>query len=173
MLLPRDQALRFIEGYKTVLLRVLEYTQTPRTASLNQDLADARALVSSDPHLVDAALAELASEDHTVEPTVVAAIRTLRLKRWFYLRHGKTFAVFLDKEIKSAYAVRALTTPLNELLDEPPFLIKAGMLEFENHFICDGLVLNSVALGSGYRVQLNAAYTRIRKEGNFHARPAS
>lgn len=173
MLLPRDQALRFIEGYKTVLLRVLADTQTPRTASMTQDLADARALVCSDPKLIDAALVELASEGQAVEPTVVAALRTLRLNRWIYLRHGKTFAVFLDKESKSAYAVRALTTPLNELFDEPPLLLETGVLEFENHFICDGLVLNPVLVGPGYRAQLNTAYARIRKEGNFHARPAA
>lgn len=140
---------------------------------MNQDLADARALAYSDPHLIDTALAELASEDQAIEPTVVASLRTLRLDQWIYLRHGKTFAVFLDRKIKSAYAVRALTTPLNELIDEPPFLLTAGLLEFENHFICDGLVIRSIALGHGYRTQLNAAYSRIRKEGNFHARPAA
>jgi hypothetical protein len=173
MLLPREQAFRFIEGYKAVLLRVLADTDTPRPGSINQDLADARALVHANPRLTDAALEKLASENEAVEPTVVAALRTLRLNQWVYLRQAKTFAVFLDKEIKSAYAVRALTTPLNELLDEPPFMLEAGLLEFEGHFICDGLVLNPIALGPGYRAQLNSAYTRIRKEGNFHARTAA
>lgn len=172
MLLPYDQAMRFIDGYKAVLLRVLADAGTPLTDSIEQDLIDARALAHADPERVNAALDGLAAENETVEPTVVAAIRTLRLGQWIYLRHGKTLAVFLDKSNRNAYAVRALTTPLNELVDEPPFLLETGLIEFEGHFICDGLVRNPIRLGSGYRSQLNAAYTHIRKQGNFHARPA-
>lgn len=173
MLLPREQALRFIEGYKAILLRVLSDTNTPSEGSINESLAEARTLGHAEPNLIEAAIAGLASEDKTVAPTVVAAIRSLRVSQWVYLRHTKTFAVFLDKEIKHAYAVRALTTPLNELLDEPPFAFEAGLLEFEGNFICDGLVLNPVALGPGYRSQLKTAYTLIRKAGNFHAAPAA
>ncbi|WP_369942354.1 hypothetical protein [Xanthomonas medicagonis] len=170
MLLPREQALRFIEGYKSILFRVLSDADAPRTGSINEDLATARALVHANPSLIDAAVTRLTSESDPIEPTVVAAMRTLRFRQWVYLRHTKTFAVFLDKEIKNAYAVRALTTPLNELLDEPPFIFEAGVLEFEGHFICDGLILNPIALGRGYRAELNAAYTSIRKAGNFYAR---
>jgi len=47
MLLPREQALRFIDGYKAVLLKVLENTNTPTTRSINDDLASARTLVKS------------------------------------------------------------------------------------------------------------------------------
>ena len=172
MLLPYDQAMRFVEGYKAVLLRVLADTRTPLTESIEQDLINARALADADPQLVSAALDGLAAENAAVEPTVVAAIGTLRLGQWIYLRHGKTFAVFLDKSNQNAYAVRALTTPLDELVDAPPFLLETGLLEFEGHFICDGLVRDPIRLGSGYRSQLNAAYTRIRQQGNFHARPA-
>lgn len=173
MLLPCDQAHRFIEGYKAVLLRILANARKRRTKSMSRDLADARALMWSEPHRLDAALVDLASENLAVEPPVVAAMRTLKLDRWIYLRQGKTLAVFLDKAIRNAYAVRALTTPLNELLDELPVLLETGLLEFEKRFICDGLVLSPTILGSNYRAEFNAAYTRIRKDGNFHAHPAA
>jgi len=173
MLLPREQALRFIDGYKAVLLRILEDTNTPTTGSINDDLASARTLVKTDRGLLEAALSELEAEGKSVEPTVASAIRSLRVEQWVYLRHTKTFAVFLDKRIENAYAVRALTTPLDELLDEPPFTFEAGLLEFEGLFICDGLVLNPVILGPGYRSQLKSAYAQLRKAGKFHAHAAA
>jgi hypothetical protein len=173
MLLPREQALRFIDCYKAVLVRVLEDTNTATTESINNDLASARTLVKTDRGLLEAALSELAAEGKSIEPAVASAIRSLRVEQWVYLRHTKTFAVFLDKRIENAYAVRALTTPLDQLLDEPPFTFEAGLLEFEGLFICDGLVLNPIALGPGYRSQLKSAYAHLRKIGKFHAHAAA
>jgi hypothetical protein len=170
MLLPREQALRFINGYKPMLLRMLANTGTAETGDVNADLAEARSLGKADPRLFDTALRDLANEGNAVEPAVVAAIRSLKVGLWFYLRQAKTFAVFLDKEMENAYAVQALTTPLDELLDKPPFAMETGVVEFEGQFVCDGLALNPVLLGPGYRAQLNAAYSALRKSGRFHVR---
>jgi hypothetical protein len=170
MLLPREQALRFINGYKPALLRVLKNTNTASTGSVNDDLAAARSLIVEDRKLLEVAFTDLANEGEAVDPEVVAAIRSMRVGIWVYLRHTKTFAVFLDQEVKEAYAVRALTTPLNELLDEPPFALETGVFEFQSQFVCDGLALNPVALGPGYRSQLKAAYSQLRKSGHFHER---
>ena len=170
MLLPREQAFRFINGYKPALLRVLANTNTASTGSINDDLVAARALVHGDKDLFEAALADLATEGTPVEAEVAAAIRSIRVELWIYLKHTKTFAVFLDKEARNAYAVRALTTPLDELLDEPPFALETGVFRFQGVFVCDGLALNPVALGPGYRAQLKAVYSQLRKSGKFHAR---
>jgi hypothetical protein len=48
MLLPREQAFRFIDGYKAVLLRILKDTNTPTTRPINNDLTSARTLVKAD-----------------------------------------------------------------------------------------------------------------------------
>jgi len=173
MLLPRDQALRLINGYKPMLLRVLQNTGTAETGNINTDLAAARTLGTENPALFESALSDLEAEGNPVEPSVVAAIRSLKVGVWLYLKHGKTYAVFLDKDAKNAYAVRALTTPLNELLDEPPFAVETGVFEFEGNFVCDGLALNPVALGPGYRAQLNTVYSSLRKAGRFRARTAA
>jgi hypothetical protein len=170
MLLPREQAIRFINGYKPALLRVLENTNTASTGSINDDLAAARALIVEDRNLLEVALTDLATEGAPVDPEVVSAMRSIKVGIWLYLKHTKTFAVFLDKEAKEAYAVRALTTPLNELLDEPPFALETGVFEFQGLYVCDGLALNPVALGPGYRSQLKAVYSQLRKSGHFHAR---
>ena len=173
MLLPRDQALRFINGYKPMLLRVLANTATVESGDINSDLAAARTLGKENPALFEKALADLSAEGTPVEPSVVAAIRSLKVALWLYLRQGKNYAVFLDTEAKNAYAVRALTTPLNELLVEPPFAVEIGVFEFEGRFVCDGLALNPVALGPHYGSQLSAAYSALRKSGRFHARAAA
>ena len=170
MLLPREQALRFINGYKPALLRVLANTNTPSSGSINEDLVAARALVSGSRELLEAALSDLAVEGKPVETEVAAAIRSIRVELWLYLKDTKTFSVFLDKDAKNAYAVRALTTPLKELLDEPPFAVETGVFSFQGVFVCDGLALNPVALGPGYRTQLKAVYSQLRKSGKFHAR---
>ena len=102
MLLPREQALRFINGYKPALLRVLANTNTASTGSINDDLVAARALVHGDKDLFEAALADLATEGTPVEAEVAAAIRSIRVELWIYLKHTKTFAVFLDKEARNA-----------------------------------------------------------------------
>ena len=173
MLLPRDLALRFINGYKPTLLRVLANAGNKETGEINTDLTAARTLAKDNPSLIEVALASLAEEGKPVEPDVASAIRSIRVELWLYVKHTKTFAVFLDAKAENGYAVRALTTPLNELVDEPPFAFEAGIFEYEGMFVCDGLVLNPIALGPGYRSQLKAAYSLLRKSGGFHARTAA
>ena len=168
MLLPREHALRFIDGYKAVLLRVLEEANKPTTSSIDNDLVSARSLIKADRGLLEVALTKLEGEGKSVEPKVASAIRTLKVDQWVYLHHTKTYAVFLDKAVENAFAVRALTTPLYELWDDPPFVIEAGLLEYEGHYICDGLFLNPFALGPNYRSQLKSAHARLRKAGKFY-----
>jgi hypothetical protein len=173
MLLPREQAFRFINGYKAVLLRVLANTNTKSTVSTDQDLCDARAKVHEDRKLLDAALSDLAREGSPVEPDVVAAIRSVKLGLWLYLKQNNTHAVFLDKAVSKAYAVKALTTPLTELLDGAPVAIETGLFEYEGVFVCDGLVLRPVGIGPGLRAQLREDFSRLRKSGHFLTRPAA
>ncbi len=172
MLLPRDSALRFIEGYKAILLRVLDEAGLARSDSITGDLAAARTHAKDKRDLVEQAIADLEVQGRPVEASVVSAVRTMKVDNWVYLRHTRTFAVFLDKEIQNAYEVKALTTPLNQLVDEPPFVFEAGLFEYEGAFVCDGLALNPVALGPGYRAQFKAAYSAIRKAGRLHVRAA-
>ena len=173
MLIAREPALRFIEGYKAILLRVLVDAGMPRTRSITDDLAAARSHAKDRPELIDHAIAELEATGQPVEPNVINAVRSLKVDQWVYLRHTKTFAVFIDKAVENAYQVRALTTPLNQLVDEPPFAFEMGVFEYEGFFVCDGLALNPVALGPGYKAQLKAAYSTIRKAGRLHAGTAA
>ena len=115
--------------------------------------------------MIDLAIAELESDGRAVEPDVVLAVKRMKVDRWVYLRQTKRFAVFIDKMVENAYEVRALTTPLDELVGEPPCTFEIGVFEYEGVFVCDGLALGPIALGPGYRAQFKAAYTAIRKAG--------
>ncbi len=168
MLLHYNQAINFIDNYKLILLRVLANTGTAQTGNMRANLAVARALGTENPALFETALACLAVEGSPVEPSVAAAIRSLKFARWLYLRQGKRYAVFLDGAAKNAYAVHALTTPLDELLGEPPFFIETGVVAFGGRFVCDGLISSHTALGPGYRAQFGATYSALRKSGKFH-----
>lgn len=168
MLLPRDRALQFIEGYKAVMLQVLATAGMSRTDSVTQDLANARTHAVSDPGSIDRAMQVLADRGEHVSPSVAGAIRSLKLGRWIYLRHARSFAVFLDEALENAYEVRALTTPLNELIDEPPMVFEAGLFAYEGLFVCDGIVLNPVLLGAGYEAEFKSAYTALRQGGKLH-----
>lgn len=172
MLLPRDQALRFIKGYKAVLLQVLSASGKPRSGSIIDDLAAARTHAKEKPELMENAFSELSAQGRWIGETVANAIRTMQVSQWVYLRHTKTAAIFLDKEVKNAFAVKALTTPLFEVVKEPPFTFEAGVFKYLGNYVCDGIVLNPVLLGPGYKAQFNAAYSTIRKAGRFHAKAA-
>ncbi|MCA3593411.1 MAG: hypothetical protein IOC94_18155, partial [Methylocystis sp.] len=106
MLVPRDDALRFIDGYRTMLLRVLADTGTAASEDPLVDLAAARSLGKDNPGLFEAALCSLAADGRALEPAIATAIRSLTIGLWFYLRQGKTYAVMLDGELQNAYAVR-------------------------------------------------------------------
>jgi hypothetical protein len=135
-------------------------------------LAIARTIAKEQPGLLGSALTQLSAYGQGIDQAVADAIQTMRVAQWVYLRHTKTAAIFIDSEVKNAFAVRALTTPLNEVVESPSFTFEAGVFEYVGHYVCDGIVANPVFLGAGYRAQFNAAYTAIRKAGRFHAKPA-
>ncbi len=168
MLLPRDSAMQFIDGYKAVMLQVLAAADLPSTDSITQDMANARTHAMSEPGSIERAMEAIANRGEHLPLTVAAAIRSLRVCRWIYLRHTRSFAVFLDEALENAYEVRALTTPLNELIDEPPMVFEAGLFIYEGLFVCDGIVLEPVLLGAGYAAEFKAAYTALRQAGKLH-----
>jgi hypothetical protein len=172
MLLPRDQALRFIEGYKAVLLQVLHASGKSSSGSIIDDLASARSLAKDKSELIEDAFSDLSNQAQFIDPTVAQAIRTMKVSQWIYLRHTKTAAIFVDIEVENAFAVKALTTPLFEVAEEPPITFETGVFKYLGNYVCDGIVLNPVLIGPGYKAQFNAAYSTIRKAGCFHAKAA-
>lgn len=173
MLISPESSSRFISCYKSILLEVLQAIGQPPTNDVIQDLARARTHCIRHPEAVAAAIAALQDSGQILDPEVVRSLGTLKVEQWVYLRHTTRYAIFLDKDAKCAYAVKALTTPIHEVVGGQAVVFETGLVEFDGQFVCDGIVSGPVFLGSGYRAQFNAAYSELRKSGKFLVQPSA
>jgi hypothetical protein len=171
MLLDPVQAQRFIAGYKAILLHVHAAAKLTKGKSVIADLAAARGYLTEHPQNLNVAFIALEAEKCGIEDDI--AIRSMRVDQWVYLRHTTRYAVFIDHEMTTARAVRALTDPIAAITGKPPVTFKAGVFEFDGCYVCDGIIDTPVYLGPGYRATYNAAYARLRKTGHFLVVPAS
>jgi len=170
MLLPHDQAMRFIEAYKAALLEVLAMEHIEQTGSVIENLAKARDLVAKAPDLLDGAIKRTTNQGIQIEPDVLLAIRSLRVSHWVFLRQNRISAIFIDQAVQNSYSVKALTTPLDQVVSPVPCVFKAGVFTFLGYHVCDGIIQDFVGLGPGYRSQFNAAYAQIRTAGRHHGK---
>jgi hypothetical protein len=173
VLLAPESSSRFINSYKAILLEVLRAVGHPSTNNVIQDLARARTHCTQYPDAMTTAIAMLQDSGQILDAEVVRSLGTLKVEQWVYLRHTTRYAIFLDKAVKNAYAVKALTTPIHEVVGGQAAAFETGLVEFEDQFVCDGIVMGPVFLGRGYRAQFNAVYSELRKSGNFLVKPSS
>lgn len=165
-------AQRFIAGYKALLLHVHAMAKLNKGKSVIADLATARAHLTEHPQNLNAAFLELEADKRGIEDDIATAIRSMRVDHWVYLRHTTRYAVFIDHEITTARAVRALTDPIAAITGKPAVTFKAGVFEFDGCYVCDGIIETPVYLGPGYRATYNAGYAQLRKAGQFLVAPA-
>jgi len=158
----------FIDGYKAVLLEVLSMAGSRRTEDVLNDLADARSYAAINMKALDCAIGTVKDRGELLSSEVESAIRSLRVGRWFHLRHTTRYALLLDEAVENAYAIKALTNPLHEIVGAKAVSFEAGVVEYKNQYVCDGIILNPLYLGPGVRKSLKEAYARIKAEGRFH-----
>jgi hypothetical protein len=170
MLLPRDQALRFIEGYKSTLLQVLAAAEVVRTNSVIEDLGVARTRIKVQPQELEEALVVLETSGLLTDEVITRAIRSMKVSRWIYLKHTSQAAILIDEKVQNAFAVKTLTNPIYELADPAPSVFEAGVLEYCGHYVCDGLIMNPVMLGPRISAQLKRDYAEIKKSGRFYTK---
>ncbi len=173
MLLAPESASRFINNYKTILLEVLRAMGESPTGNVVHDLARARTHCTQHPEAMATAISTLQDAGHALDAEVVRSVNTLKVAQWVYLRHTTRYAIFLDKAVKNAYAVKALTTPIHLVVGGQAAAFETGLVEFEDQFVCDGIVLGPVFLGPGYRAEFNAMYSDLRKSEHFFVNPSS
>ena len=173
MLLHPDAARRFIDGYKSVLLEIHARMNVPRSQDLLDDLAKARGLAKAQPTALTDALAALKADGRGLADDVEQAIVSMRIARWVYLRSTTRHAIFIDHDVTNAYAVLALTNPIDAIVGGSGVTFEAGVFEFMGRYVCDGIVQSPVFLGAGYKGEFNTAYACIRREGRFHMKAAS
>jgi hypothetical protein len=172
MLISPVAAQRFMAGYKTLLLHVHAEFRLKKGSSVIAELAAARGYLTEHPQNLSVALAALEADQRGIEDDIATAIRSMRVDQWVYLRHTTRYAVFIDQEMTTARAVRALTDPIAAITGQPAVTFKAGIFEFDGCYVCDGIIETPVYLGSGYRASYNAGYTQLRKTGKFLVAPA-
>jgi hypothetical protein len=166
MVLEPALATQFIRGYTMLLLEIGGTDHQDQV--LLYRLAAARILLANNPKLLDLAVESLIQRFVEVDAQVVAALRSLRLKKWVYLRDTRSYSVFLDDESEEAFAVSGLNDRLRDIVGDSGAFLETGLLPFAGRFICDGIITQVVWLGRGIRGELNEAFQEIKSAGRFY-----
>lgn len=167
MIVTEHEAADFIDGYIVVMLEILGSTQEESEMTLVELLARGRSKYVSDRASLDDALGRLEARSVLVAPDVESAIRSLEVKRWFYLKDTATYSVFVDPSADIAYAVLGLTQRIRDLIGGSGAIVEIGLVQYRGHYVCDGLVSNVVWLGRNYRKHLTLTLAEIRARGAF------
>jgi hypothetical protein len=172
MQLDPTTAQTFIEGYKQILLMVHALYGMKGHRTPVERLIAARMPLFQETELLDEAVAALARRKGVVvDKEVIAAIRTLEVGKWVYLRDLTHHSILLHPDGFFARGVIGLTQPLRDLTGGPGVLFEAGILAIPGHFICDGLLSEVVALGTGYLGEYNRVFQELKATGAFHKVP--
>ena len=171
MVIDAQAAQTFILGYSKLLAEVHRLSNGKAGLELLNMLAAAREVIAASPSIIESAAAELERKESPVLLEVIAAIKSLQLKQWTYLRDTTRYSVFLEPSGKDAYAVLGLTNRLRDILGSSGVSLRTGMVEFGGRFVCDGIVSNPVWLGPNYRKEFSADLAGCKQAGRFHVSP--
>lgn len=171
MVIDPQAAQIFILSYSKLLAEVHRLSNGNAGLPLLEMLANAREATIASPSIIESAAAELERKESPVPLEIIAAIKSLQLKQWVYLRDTTRYSVFLEPSGKDAFAVLGLTNRLRDILGGAGVSFRTGMVEFGNRFVCDGIVSNPVWLGTNYRKEFSANLAILKKEGRFHVSP--
>lgn len=171
MILPPGIAGRFIDQYSALLATIRNTAGLPAEERIIPALASARSFLQDHPEALEPAIVKLAEEKKPLDADVLAAIRSLRIGRWFHLRSTSRYSIFMDKNTQHAYAVFGLTDPVGKIHGGGPMASRAGLMELCGKYVCDGILQDMVQLGPGYLAGLNESYRKIKEAGRFHRLP--
>ena len=170
MIIDPLSASKFIAVYKTLLLEIDRTGNDGRKSNLIKQLVAARSRLSSDPSLIDQALAALKSKSVVVDPEVVGSLRRLEVENWVFLRDTKVHSLFVHPSEHRAYGVLGLNDRIRDIVGGVGVVIETGLVQYAGRFVCDGLVARILWLGKNYRHSFNRTYQAIRSEGRFYSR---
>ena len=173
MIIDPLSASKFIAVYKTLLLEIDRTGQDGRKSNLIKRPVAARSRLSSDPSLIEQALAALKSKSLAVDPEVVASLRSLEVENWVFLRHTKLHSLFVHPSEHRAYGVLGLNDRVRDIVGGLSVVMETGLVQYAGRFVCDGLVSRIIWLGKNYRNSFNRVYHAIRSEGRFYSRYGS
>lgn len=166
MILDERSATAFISGYKKLLLEICG--PTGENLKLLERLVEGRKKLMSNASLLHDALSRIHAQAQHVDETVVAAASSLQVKSWVYLRDTRRYSVFLEPAGIFAYGAVGITDPIKELLGGAGALVETGLVLYEGHIVCDGLISSLTWIGPSNRRSLNEALSNIRSAGKFY-----
>ncbi len=171
MLLQSTEAAAFVLGYQAILQKLTVHRNFTSRQDFLAGLMEGRRKLAERPASIEVALDRLDAEGIRVESHVEQAIRTLRVRKWVYLRDTRYYSVFLDSDSESAFAVVGLTDRLRDVFGGSGVYLETGVVEYAGQYVCDGLFRSMAHLGPSYRQSLNDLYVAIRQAGRFQRRP--
>jgi len=166
MILDQRSAAAFINGYRQLLLEICG--PTGGEVKLLEQLVAGRKKLMSDGSLLEGALSRIRIQAQSVDDAVVSAAASLQVNSWVYLRDTRRYSLFLEPTGGVAYGVLGITEPIKELVGDAGALIETGLLSYDGHIVCDGLISSLLWIGPSYRRSYNEALSSIRSTGNFY-----
>ncbi len=139
MIIDPLSASKFIAVYKALLLEIDRPGHDGRKSNLIKRLVAARSRLSSDPSLIEQALAALKSKSVAVDPEVVGSLRSLEVENWVFLRDTKVHSLFVHPSEHRAYAVLGLNDRIRDIVGGVGVVIETGLVQYAGRFVCDGL----------------------------------
>ncbi|SEI38383.1 hypothetical protein SAMN04244579_00145 [Azotobacter beijerinckii] len=170
MIVGEAEALAFIEGYKHLMLEVLGPEEAGDGRDIRTLLAAGRKRYLADPSRLERALEGLAGKSITVPPEVLAAVRSLEVKAWVYLRDTRAYSIFIDPDGQAAYGVLGLTQRLRDILGDSGAVVETGLMCYGGRYVTDALVTRVAWLGRGYRQEFTTRLGELRAQGKFCTR---
>lgn len=167
MLDPRTTQ-RFIDNYKRFLLSVKQdEPDDDASTRIVERLVRSRTWLTAAPARLTEHLAR-AWEEEDYDEEILAAIETLQVSTWVYLRDTRQYSIFLSADGSVGYAVLSLTDRIRDLIGGSGVLMDTGIVRIGDRYVCDGLLSNVIILGPGYLKSYREAYAELQDTGEFH-----
>ena len=160
----------FIQGYKAILLDIEGNPSLEPNQSVLPTLVAGRAKLTKDPALLEKALERLSRRGVRIEQDLTNALRKLTVKSWIYLRDTKVHSIFMDEKCEEAYGVVGLTDRIRDITGGSGLFLESGVAPFCGVFVCDGLTIQRLWLGSNYKKSYNERLKELKSTGRFHTK---
>lgn len=168
MVIDPTQARIFLDSYQPFLTEVFRLSGLPAESNVFQMMGQARAAMVQSPALQTEAVAALEKAGTPLDAKVLAAVHSLQIGRWFYLRDTTRYSIFMTAEGDAAYAVKGLTQPISSIFGGSGLMVTAGIAEYAGGFVCDGIFTGQLAwIGRTMLSGLSDDFALLKKKKAF------
>ena len=77
----------------------------------------------------------------------------------------------MKEDQTAAYSVLGLIQPLKEVCGRTGVYFGTGLFQLDGKYICDGLLVDTLYLGSNLKKEYNEAYKELKNQGKFYKNP--